>query len=162
VLVDHRVTPPGGHDPLQRHPLGRVVEAGLPGPVRPACQEIEGVHHRPEGGVVAAKRQRAEQPGQHPSVVVGVGGPQHGADLLLEHPLVRACLPHQVPQGLLATRHHRVQRGTHGLVGMVKGGLGEAEQDALLATHPVQLGEQLPLDAVLSAGVDLVINAISR
>jgi hypothetical protein len=39
---------------------------------------------------------------------------------------------------------------------MVKGGLGEAEQDALLATHPVQFGDQFPLHAVLSAGVDLV------
>ena len=39
---------------------------------------------------------------------------------------------------------------------MVKGGLGEGEQDPLLAADPVQLREQLAFDAVLGAGVDPV------
>jgi len=153
-VVNHRLAPGAGHDAVDRDGVGVGEEPGLAVHAGVAGQQRERRHHRAVGGVVAAKLQRSEQRRQHPSVVVGVRAAQHGADSGLEGVLVGLGLAHQLAQGL--PPDHREQRRADGVVGMVDGGLGEAEQDRFLAADPAQVLGQLALDAAVRACVDPV------
>lgn len=156
-LVDDRLLPLRGDDPADRHAVGRREVAILPGMVGVAAQQLEGVHHRPVRGVVAAEVEGSEQPGQHPAVVGGVRGAQHRPDPLTEGGAARPRLAHEVSKCALAD--DRVEGAAHGLIGMSEGSLSEREEDALLAAHPPEVRDQLTLDFALRLGVDLVDQA---
>jgi hypothetical protein len=79
---------------------------------------------------------------------------QHRPYARLEGPVVGLGLAHEVAQGLLTD--DRVDRRADGFLGLADGGLGDREQQPLLATHAAQVLEQLGLDAALGARVDLV------
>ncbi|SIO87419.1 hypothetical protein BQ8420_16415 [Nocardiopsis sp. JB363] len=148
-----------GHHPLDRHPLGSAVELLGPLDLGVASQQLDRLHHRPVGGVVTAERQRGQQRGEHPSVVVGVGAAQ-----LVAHPLGHRLLrghqlPRQLAQRLLPARDRTEDHLGHRPAGLGQGGVHHPAQDALLARHRGQLTDQLLLHPLLRAGVDSVDEA---
>lgn len=78
-LVVHRRRPPVlGHHPRERHALRRIEErALLQRLVQVALEQVDRVHHRPVGGVVALQLQRAQQRREHPAPVRRARRPQH-------------------------------------------------------------------------------------
>ncbi len=154
AFVDHRLKPRLGHHAVDRDGVLLGVEADLAVHAGVADQQLQRLHHRPVGGVVAAELQRRQQRRQHPPIVIRVRRAQHSAHTSLEHLLVGLGLTHQIPQRLLPD--HRKQRLTNDVVGMVDRGLGQLEQDALLASHPPQVVDHFFLDLAVGAGVDLV------
>lgn len=153
-LVDDRLAPLPGHHPVERDPLPGGVVPLPTWPLRVAAEQLQGVHHRPVDGVVAAELERPEQLGEHLAVVVRVRGAQHGPNSLAERALAGPAFPSQVPQRLLGD--HGVDHGPHGVVGMLHRRCCHGEEDALLAPHAAQVGQQLPLHLAFRLGVDLV------
>ncbi len=101
--------------------------------------------------------EHVEQLEQPAPVVVGVAGLErclHGAPVGRPRHLV---LAHQGVEGVLAD--HRVQGLAHNFVGMVDGGLGQPEEDALLAPDPLELVDQLVGHPLLGPGVDQMHDA---
>lgn len=82
---------------------------------------------------------------------------QHYLHARLERPLVRLGLANEVAQGLLAD--DRVDRRAHRVLRPADGGVGDREQQPLLAAHTAQVIEHLGFDAVLGARVDLLHDA---
>ena len=156
-FVDHGGLPVGRHHPGQGHGLAGGVVADGSRSLRVAPEQVQCLHDWLVGRVVGAELERAQQPGHHPAVVAGVRRAQRLADPGLEHALVGLGLLDQVAQRGLA--HHRVERPADRLVGVLDGRLGHAEQDALLAPDPAQVGQQLALHPVLGSGADLVHDA---
>lgn len=89
--------------------------------------------------------------------MVGVRGAQHGANPRAKRRLVGLGLAHELAQRALA--NHGVQGAAHGLVGVLNGRVGEREENPFLAAHPLEIGDQLALHAVLRARVDTVHDA---
>jgi hypothetical protein len=130
------------------------VEANLALGGGVAGQQVQRDHDRAVGGVVTPELQHRQQRRQHPPIVIRVRRAQHGTHPSLEHLFVGLGLAHQLPQRLLA--NHRIQRFAHDLVRVLDGGLGQPEQNALLAAHPPQILGQLPLHPPIRPRVDLV------
>jgi hypothetical protein len=125
--------------------------------IRVAREQLERVDHGPVGGVVAAELQRRDQLRQPTPVVIGVRGAQHRPDALVKRVLGRFRFVDQITQGALGNDWE--QRAADRLVRMLDGGLGEREQDALLAAHALEVIDKLLLDPALGVRVDLVNQA---
>jgi hypothetical protein len=136
VLVQDGIAPRRRDDAVQRDVLGGVIAAHAI-TVGVALQEREGVDHGPVRGVVAAKLKRREQLRQHPAVVARVGGVQHRPHARPERPVVGLGFADEVTQRLLAD--DGVDRLPDGLLGLADGGLGDREQQTLLAAHAPQV-----------------------
>jgi hypothetical protein len=153
-FVDDRVPPLRRHDVLQGHLLAGGVAALPARNLGVAAQQVQSVHDRPVGRVVAGELESTGEPGEHPAVVGRVRGAQHRPDAEAKGALACRRFLHQVPEGGLA--HHRVKGGPHGLVGVLDGRRGQGEQDGLLAPHPAQVRQHLAFDPVLRPRVDPV------
>ncbi len=150
-----RLSPRFAHNPVDWHMLTDwVVPLGPPGVT---ADQGDGVDDGPMGGVGRLEGEHIEEFDQPAPVVVGVAGLQgglHGAPVGGPRRLV---LADQVVEGLLAD--DRVQGVTHNLVGMVDSGLGQPEQDVLLAPDPSELVDQFLGHSPLGPGVDQMYDA---
>ncbi|WP_242675767.1 hypothetical protein [Streptosporangium minutum] len=72
IAVHHRLPPAVRDHADDRHLVDAAVVADVAWHVGVAAQQVQGVHHRPVGGVVALELDRGQQLGQHPPVVAGV------------------------------------------------------------------------------------------
>jgi hypothetical protein len=85
---------------------------------------------------------------------------QHRLYPRLERSVVGPGFADEVAQGLLAD--DRVDRRAHRVLRPADGGIGDREQESLLAADPAQVVQQLCLDAAFGARVDLVHDAYEQ
>jgi hypothetical protein len=107
------------------------------------------------GGVREVEVEGLEQLDQAVPVVIGVGRFEDPLLVPAEAGSLGFVLAEQVDQGLLAARG-RVDHVADQAVGGLDGRCGDPEQDALLAGHPVEVGDELAGDLLLGPGIDPV------
>ena len=154
TILDHGGPPALRHDTIKRDRVRGFVIAGLAARRRVPFQQLDRIEHRPISGVVRPERKRAEQRGEHASVVRGVRGSQHRPHSLVEDSFLRPRLTNQVTQrSFIDDGVHNV---TDGAVGMLDRDLGDPEQDLFLPANPAEIGDQFTFNASIRVGVDLV------
>ncbi|MGW2181308.1 chloride channel protein [Streptomyces sp. NPDC001732] len=156
ALVHHRLAPFLAYHPGQRDLLRLVEERALLRDelVQIPLEQVDRVHHRPVGGVVALQLQRVQQWREHPPPVVGVRRTQHRAPPGPVGGLARCGLRRQrLQRGLPGHRiDHLADRATR----LRDRRLRQPQQDALLAADPLELLAELALDLLLRPSVDLL------
>jgi hypothetical protein len=100
--------------------------------------------------------QHLEQLDQTAAVVVGVGRLQRGLHGPAVHRAFGLELVDELAQGLLAAGHRRVDDLADGVVGPIERGLGDREQQVLLAGDPFERVDQFLGDLPVRAGADPV------